>query len=184
VPVQCICSRCGKPVRRQPAKLYKRAYCSRDCQFLDQPQKVAGADWPCNDCGLLKPLTREHWIPSTDLKRHSSGFLSICRACRSERKRQFHQHDKLRCLTAYGGDPPRCACCDERILGFLTLDHVNDDGGEHRKRVNGGNFQGGAVMYGWLRRHGYPTDLGIRVLCFNCNAGRHWNHGICPHLTA
>ena len=138
----------------------------------------------CPECGETKPHTREHWVPSNALNWTTHGFLALCRLCRNARKRALIRRDKLRALVAYSSDPPVCACCDETILGFLTLDHANNDGKAHRAIVNAGRAPSGATIYQWLRVNNYPQNLGLRVLCFNCNAGRQWNGGVCPHLTA
>src|SRR5439155_12426082 len=37
-------------------------------------------------------------------------------------------------ILAYGG---RCACCSEVEYDFLQLDHVNNDGGQHREEITG-----------------------------------------------
>ncbi len=81
------------------------------------------------------------------------------------------QHDAV---MAYGGF--ECACCSEREPMFLSLDHVNNDGREHREQIGS---TGGARFYKWLRDNGYPP--GFQVLCMNCNHGRHRNGGVCPH---
>ena len=78
-------------------------------------------------------------------------------------------------IIAYGGY--RCACCGETERFFLTLDHINNDGGKFRKET--GFLHHGAKFYKWLKDHGYPS--GYQVLCSNCNHGKHRNHGICPH---
>jgi hypothetical protein len=88
--------------------------------------------------------------------------------------------DRERCAVArakvldhYGRE---CACCGESIDLFLTIDHINDDGAEHRKRDLSG--VGGNVLYRWLVRKGFPT--GFRTLCYNCNMARA-HYGVCPH---
>lgn len=73
-------------------------------------------------------------------------------------------------IDAYGGF---CACCGETERTFLQLDHVNDDGAAHRRELKGRR------LAPWLRKMGYPD--GFRVLCANCNFGRHLNGGVCPH---
>ena len=80
-------------------------------------------------------------------------------------------------LIAYGGV---CVCCRETNLRLLTLDHKFDDGAEHR-RVFG---QKTMTFMRYLRREGYPQNLGLRVMCYNCNCGRAANGGICPHEEA
>jgi hypothetical protein len=72
------------------------------------------------------------------------------------------------------GDVPQCKCCKTDILEFLSIDHINGGGIQHRKLI-GGN---GAGFYRWLIKNNFPE--GFRVLCMNCNhaLGR---CGYCPH---
>ena len=79
---------------------------------------------------------------------------------------------------AYGGY--KCACCGEMEPKFLTLDHVFNNGAEHRRSLGytKGNGRGGNLVT-WLKKHRYPA--GFQVLCMNCNFGKHTNKGICPH---
>lgn len=73
---------------------------------------------------------------------------------------------------AYGGYV--CKCCGETEPRFLSIDHVNGGGNEHRKQIGKGYG-----IFLWLKRNGYPN--GFRILCHNCNLGRQANGGICPH---
>lgn len=69
---------------------------------------------------------------------------------------------------------PQCVCCGETNIGFLTIDHINNDGAKQRKNKQiGGNF------YRWLKNNKFPE--GFQVLCYNCNLGRAKNNGVCPH---
>ena len=81
---------------------------------------------------------------------------------------------RLDALTRYGG--AICACCEEKNILFLTLDHTNNDGAQHRKTIH----QVRVDIYAWLHKEKYPP-LALRVLCFNCNMGRQRNGGTCPH---
>jgi hypothetical protein len=87
---------------------------------------------------------------------------------------------KRQVMDAYGG---HCACCGEIELVFLTIDHVEDNGAEHRREIaaaKGNSWgQAGSPTYRWLRDNGFPA--GFQVLCANCNCGKQWNGGICPH---
>lgn len=66
----------------------------------------------------------------------------------------------------------KCACCGEDHYEFLTFDHINNDGAEHRRVTKGDKIV-------WLlRRSEYRDD--IRVLCWNCNCSRQY-HGVCVH---
>lgn len=89
---------------------------------------------------------------------------------------------KIQAFEAYGGC--RCACCGVTDPEFLTLDHINSDGGSHRREVSpdGKNWGwGGYQLYRALRQQGFPP--GYQVLCMNCNFGRTRNNGICPHIS-
>jgi hypothetical protein len=86
---------------------------------------------------------------------------------------------KLEVFQAYGG--AFCACCGEKILEFLTLDHIENNGARHRrdyaektKRVK----PFGQAMLRILRDQGFPP--GYQVLCWNCNCGKGL-YGKCPH---
>ena len=76
-------------------------------------------------------------------------------------------------FAAYGGR--FCRCCGEAEPLFLSIDHIDGNGNEHRRSL--GN-SGGKDFYTWLRKNGYPE--GYQVLCFNCNLAK-GHYGICPH---
>lgn len=76
---------------------------------------------------------------------------------------------KLEVIEEYGG---LCDCCGESNLEFLQIDHVDNDGADHRRAI-------GMSIYKWLHDNGCPKD-GFRLLCANCNWSRgQW--GYCPH---
>lgn len=66
----------------------------------------------------------------------------------------------------------KCACCNENELAFLTIDHVNNDGYLTPLKTS-------LALYRLVIKEGWPKQY--RVLCFNCNTGRHINGGTCPH---
>jgi len=90
--------------------------------------------------------------------------------------KDYHQARESRFRQAvfafYGGDNPRCVCCGEGHREFLTIDHTEGNGAEHRKEIGCGHF------YSWLVKNNFPD--GFRILCMNCNwsMGR---RGYCPH---
>jgi len=86
--------------------------------------------------------------------------------------RKYQRNLRLNVINHYGGV---CECCGEHNIRFLTIDHINNDGANHRKIVGSSN------IYSWLVKNEYPN--GFRVLCMNCNWGRAYNGGICPHKT-
>lgn len=75
---------------------------------------------------------------------------------------------KREVLAHYGlGGKAVCnwAGCGIDDVDLLTLDHVNNDGGAHRKASK--NHHSGRGFYHRLRSTGYPP--GIQTLCWNHN---------------
>lgn len=143
--------RCGKP-RIQGKRACKECYdqyvaASRE---RDKSRKESGL---CRQCGKNEVTDRAR-----------------CSRC-TEINRRHLQKLKSMVFAAYGN---QCECCGETEKSFLTIDHVNDDGKEHRKSIRSNR------IYHWLKKNGFPKD-GFRLLCFNCNCGRRVNGGICPH---
>lgn len=68
----------------------------------------------------------------------------------------------------------RCACCGEKDKRFLSLDHVDGGGNAHRRSI-----RTKGSIYEWAVKNGFPPIL--QILCFNCNMGKQWNGGVCPH---
>lgn len=84
---------------------------------------------------------------------------------------------EVRCL-ALGRYGMVCACCGEKEVRFLSFDHVENDGKLARSK---GMY--GKRLYAWIAKQGAPPET-LRVLCFNCNLGRQFNGGVCPHQGA
>lgn len=80
------------------------------------------------------------------------------------RRRRLHD-DAVR---AYGG---KCEICGESHMECLTIDHALNDGNVFRKE-HPELFRGSGSFYVWLKNRDYPKDLGLRVLCWNCNCSR------------
>jgi hypothetical protein len=85
-------------------------------------------------------------------------------------RRSWRLRQKQEVFDHYGP----CRCCGESQLEFLAVDHIDDDGSEHRARIGGG----GATLHRWLVVNGFPA--GFQSLCFNCNVGKKLNDGVCP----
>lgn len=118
--------------------------------------------------------------------RSHDGHDCYCRDCRKAINKEWQEKNvdkyrdsikksrtKLRIdtINAYGG---KCSCCGEANIEFLTIDHVNGDGREHRAESTCAQH-----VYYDLKKRGYPQE-GYRCLCMNCN----WSIGIwgyCPH---
>lgn len=71
----------------------------------------------------------------------------------------------------------KCACCGETTPAFLTLDHINGGGTQHRKKVGGNK-----AMYMEIIREGVSKKK-YRTLCMNCNFAI-GHGGKCPHASS
>ena len=78
---------------------------------------------------------------------------------------------RLKILEKYGNV---CICCGETEIKFLQVDHVNNDGHDHRKEIG----VTAEALYRWAEAKGFPPTL--QVLCANCHAAKSF-HGTCPH---
>ena len=92
-----------------------------------------------------------------------------------EQTRKSARKLRMEVLCHYGGNPPACACCGDSHIEFLSIDHINGNGTQHRKKIG---IAGGSSFYCWLRKNNYPE--GFRMLCCNCNASFGY-YGYCPH---
>ena len=92
-----------------------------------------------------------------------------------EKNRNYSRNARLKVLQHYSGnETPYCECCGENTYEFLSLDHTNGDGAEHRRKLG----TGGDRTYRWIIKNDFPD--GFRVLCYNCNLSHGFN-GYCPH---
>lgn len=135
----------------------------------------------CTKCGETKPVEKFRVN-----RRNSSGRGQPCGKCHSKASRASARRTgsfalqwqraaaklRQRILDAYGN---RCACCGETTPEFLTVDHFNNDGAEHRKLIGHGNH-----FYKWLAKHGFPQE-DFQLLCWNCNCAK-GRYGACPHM--
>lgn len=121
-------------------------------------------------------LTRKRWIENNP----EAGKLACkkyydrnpARTCAKQKAWRTALREQT--LVAYGC---RCACCGETTPEFLAIDHIFNDGTEHRQRS--GRRLTGSILYLWLRNNGYPKDR-FQLLCHNCNQTKEY-YGVCPH---
>lgn len=83
--------------------------------------------------------------------------------------------DKLlrsRVITNYGD---KCTCCEEARHEFLSIDHVNNDGSAHRRKIK----KHSGAFYSWLDKQEFQPDK-YQILCRNCNCAKS-EYKVCPH---
>ena len=99
-------------------------------------------------------------------RKYREGRLANAKKCVKQKK------DKL--YEVLGGYI--CNCCNETEPMFLTIDHINGGGRQHRISSS----KNGSFYYGTMLKDPEVKNK-YQVLCLNCNQGRWRNGGICPH---
>lgn len=193
-----ICSWCDDPAinsgmcqkhiaisKRNKARLKEERLSANLCILCGKFKQINGHN-KCNTCNdrqnnsSIKHANKRKkaglclWCNNSRFK--NFHLCSACRDKRNEKTNKKNYERKLRLIAAYGG---KCDCCGESKTAFLSIDHINNDGKQHREAEVGA---GGNPLYRWLEDRGFPKD-NFRLLCFNCNTGRNVNGGICPHET-
>jgi hypothetical protein len=119
----------------------------------------------CSICRLDKPIEAFH-----KNKAQKIGIQYYCRLCDGA----YNAGIKQAVMSYYSNGTPKCNCCGESCIDFLTIDHINNDGNKHRAR-----YPAARSICKWLKANKFPG--GFQVLCFNCNLGKR-KYGYCPHL--
>ncbi len=125
---------------------------------------------------IFKKRLRERIYYSTHRENfkvaHAKYYVNNKEKMSARMKTNNHKR-RLMVLEYYGGKPTQCACCGERGIEFLTVDHIENNGHFHRKTdVGAGN------ICLWLIRNNFPD--GFQILCFNCNITKGF-YGVCAH---
>ena len=166
------------PNFRKPPHKPKR---NADCH----PDKPHAAHGLCASCYSKQRETAVKATCHPHLPHIADGLCARCyskrrydqdpedaRRLQRESQARTRKRNRDELVQAYGG---KCTCpkCPETNPAFLTLEHVNGSGKEHRKVV-------GSHAYADLRKRGWPKD-GFTLLCWNCNAMTRFGRP-CPHM--
>ena len=116
-------------------------------------------------------------MPGEQRRAHKTLYMKKYRATHQEYRERQNTNSKAygrklrsQVLDAYGRI---CQCCGETEEHFLTVDHINGGGCQHRKQV-----KGGSIFHTWLIKRNFPADF--QILCMNCNWAK-GKYGRCPH---
>lgn len=136
----------------------------------------------CRDCEVSKPESEFSFA-----NKRTGRLRPECKLCQARQGAQWKKDnperwkeyinewtrkDRARCKELVFDHYGRaCTCCGESEPVFLVIDHINEDGAEHRKRIQASRF------YQWLVRQGFPEEF--QTLCHNCNFAK--SRGGCPH---
>lgn len=163
---------CSKCKSRKPIELFGNWKYSKD-----------GKNHRCRECHNAANRTSWHAVGSErrrelyqtdELVREK--MLNAARASASSEKTRItkqKRHKELRdsILDIYGR---LCACCGDSTYEFLTIDHVNGGGNQHRKRAGDTQKMYREILMSDTNRGEY------QILCYNCNCAK-GIYGKCPH---
>lgn len=108
---------------------------------------------------------RNPQIPADSARKRRKTHKTII----SQQRRNNRQKLRQKVLDMYGR---KCEHCGEIREKMLTIDHINGDGGKHRKKVG---KQSEAICKDVLKE--YRPDL-YQILCIACN----WHKGMFGYL--
>tara|TARA_R100000306_G_C4358725_1_gene134162 strand:+ start:188 stop:934 length:747 start_codon:yes stop_codon:yes gene_type:complete len=144
--VECTHQDCSKTFRKWNCQTKK--YCSLECAI--SMSFLEGSTCSHSECN--EPIS----------KNNENGY------CPKHRSRASYRKHKAILYKELGN---KCVCCGERDLMFLTIDHVNNDGGKFRKQSMA-HYQ----IHRLLRHH-RENPGSLQLLCMNCNHAKMRNGG-------
>lgn len=148
----------------------RQVFPTAQCVFCNQDFVRTSSAKKCCSTVCAKKLWAKNNGEKYWIARYQSDPEKYRAASRASNKRA-----KDACYAWYGGYT--CSCCGVTEPRFLTLDHVDNDGAEHRRVLQGN--RAGAALYRWIIKNEFPPKF--QVLCYNCNCGKNVNGGVCPH---
>ena len=169
---QKLCGHCGKDSNG-------KGLCIGCAQHAKDRRRRLKLKNMCVMCGTNPANKNQKWciICSSKQKdkhkiRVDNGLCIRCDNCVIPGKKYCAQHIKERNiydiqirrkikLTVFKHYGNKCSMCGINDLNLLTIDHINNDGKEHRKRCGASNY-----IYRDIIKNHFPPDL--RLLCWKC----------------
>lgn len=154
---QCkLCQR--EDSKKSKKKRRDQGLCTRGgcCNTADVNPKT-------NDTFMYCPTHQE------EHRQRSKGHYRANKKKYNDRSKRLWATLRSNFLDMYGGE---CQCCGINQPEFLALDHVRNNGKEHRAtRGKFGVYEDAISMFD-------PEEY--KILCHNCNFAK-YAHGVCPH---
>lgn len=164
--VEIKCQNCGKKF----VGYWNRKWCD-NCLIISKRKQALKSYYKHHE--KAKERSRKYHHKFVLEKNIKPDIYKKWRKQRTKYGKKYAQKIRLEVLKKYGGNSPKCACCGETEIKFLTIDHIKNDGAKHRKEIGRGK------LYQWLYKNKYMPDR-FQVLCFNCNCSKYY-YGKCPH---
>ena len=145
----------------------------KDIEFFHKDKRyLDGLFCWCKDCRKkYQQNMKENWSEGEweQRRKYNRGNYAKYAQNYTKSRRRRNRSLKEEVMSHYCIGSPKCMKCGYGDIRALAIDHVNDDGAEHRRELfNGTKAQRVSTsIYYWLRMNDYPD--GFQVLCFNCN---------------
>jgi hypothetical protein len=134
-------------------------------QFGGSRSRSDGLRRTCHECEAA--YSRHRYKVNREKSREKSRrYYEANREAVLERGSRYVDSLRAAVFDHYGS---ACACCGSTER--LSIDHVNGDGGRHRKELFG-DGTGGWGFYLWLIRQDFPVVPPLQVLCHGCNTSK------------
>jgi 5-methylcytosine-specific restriction endonuclease McrA len=143
------CVRCGS--ERMLGKTRCPEHHKQHLAYTAKGKSKAISKGLCRYC-LIEPVNEDKSMCEECLTKHSA------------RQKGIYQKHRAGCISAYGS---KCVCCGISNQKYLQLDHINNDGADHRKAIS---IDRGGSMYTWAFRNNFPDNL--QLLCANCHQAK------------
>lgn len=147
-------------------------------RFSKNKSKPDGLATECKDCKKTQDkLYSEKNVEKLKLNKQkyylNNRDVIIEKSCKyakdnpirhNEKGKIAKEKNKFKVFSHYCQGDIKCQYCNQNDIDVLSIDHVNGDGAEHRKKINS---KGGNNFHRWLKKNNFPD--GFQILCFNCN---------------
>lgn len=181
-----LCGRCGKcepapgcvncdECQKYGRRVYKQMADSGLCPLCNTNPPAAGRS-VCESCRhkqRIRELQAAGENRCTKCGQPHTAKTKWCHQCLAKQRSRNRQL-RNEVFAAYGGPKCNCPSCEVTEPKFLQIDHINNDGAQHRREIGGGSH-----LYRWLKRNNFPP--GFQVMCANCNYAK-GKYGCCPHI--
>jgi len=174
--VQCDNPDCNKQFFRQEKEINKcrkdgaiNQYCNAECHTTH----YVGV---CSKENCKEPITNVQ-----KERGHDNGLCRKHSTREQARKNaiKYRQRDKDKLYKLLGGG---CVNCGESDPMYLEIDHVANDGRQHREQVNSGwgadHKRATSIHPKYYLKYLKDNPNGLQILCANCNRAKERNGGV------
>lgn len=180
-----LCVRCGKhPPRanQQWCEICQTRESRKHRRWLKETAKKRLAAGLCKACGRYKLAAISSSRCRRCLKNEAdNAFLrnqsDAVKQHNRDTMRAWYQRLRLQVIDHYTNGTRKCMCCGYSGAEFLTIDHVGNDGNDHR---HNSGIKPGVKLFKYIINNNYPSTF--QILCWNCNCAKaYYGNGVCPH---